>query len=214
MSIPQRTLRHLVPSRARTYLGRSPTVSRLRYFGSAHYCPLCRSPLRVFRPLRYERVIPYWDEMGVPTTKYGICPVCRSEGRHRLYWEFLKQSTDLFDGRVKRMLHIAPEQMLVAALPESSQPGLRHRGSRCVEGERHDGDGHHRHPVSRRDVLGDLLQSRPGARDRRQTRHAGTVPRTQIRRMGSAASTHLRRDDIRRSFSHRPDRAATTLRTG
>jgi SAM-dependent methyltransferase len=37
------------------------------------------------------------------------CPVCGSVERHRLTWQFFVERTDLFDGKRKRMLHVAPE---------------------------------------------------------------------------------------------------------
>jgi hypothetical protein len=40
------------------------------------------------------------------------CPVCYSLERHRLIWLFCRQKTDLFDGRPKCLLHVAPELQL------------------------------------------------------------------------------------------------------
>jgi SAM-dependent methyltransferase len=40
------------------------------------------------------------------------CPWCQALERHRLVWWYFQSSTDLFDGRPKRMLHIAPERCL------------------------------------------------------------------------------------------------------
>ncbi len=45
---------------------------------------------------------------------------CDSLERHRLIWLFFNRETDLFDGRSKRMLHVAPEACLgplMSALP-------------------------------------------------------------------------------------------------
>jgi hypothetical protein len=38
--------------------------------------------------------------------------VCGSLERHRLILLYLRTRTDLFDGRTKRMLHVAPEPEL------------------------------------------------------------------------------------------------------
>lgn len=72
----------------------SPT--RLRHLGLARYCPVCRSHL--------QRFVSYG-----PTRPECECPVCGSLERHRLIWLFLNDETDLFDGRRKRLLHLAPE---------------------------------------------------------------------------------------------------------
>ena len=45
--------------------------------------------------------------------------MCRSVGRHRLSWLYLQRLFDgkwLFDGKLKRVLHIAPEMSMSAAL--------------------------------------------------------------------------------------------------
>jgi SAM-dependent methyltransferase len=70
-----------------------------RHFGLARHCPICGSYLRRFiahGPRRPE----------------CECPVCGSLERHRLCWLFLRRRTDLFDGRPKRFLHVAPEYAL------------------------------------------------------------------------------------------------------
>jgi len=45
------------------------------------------------------------------------CP-CGSLERHRTLWLFFQERTDLFDGREKRVLHVAPEACLVGKLRE------------------------------------------------------------------------------------------------
>ena len=60
-------------------------------------------------------------ESGGHNNRPGVkCPVCGSNARTRLAWLFLHRETDLFDGRAKSMLHVAPEKTLgerFAALP-------------------------------------------------------------------------------------------------
>jgi SAM-dependent methyltransferase len=74
-------------------------LSRAWYFGFSRFCPVCRSPLRRFAP---------FDYLGSRRDD-ARCPVCGSLERHRLIWLYLKARTDFFDGRPKRMLHMAPE---------------------------------------------------------------------------------------------------------
>lgn len=45
----------------------------------------------------------------MPVREDVRCPFCGSLERHRLVWRFFEDHTDLFDGRPKRMLHVAPE---------------------------------------------------------------------------------------------------------
>jgi SAM-dependent methyltransferase len=72
------------------------------------YCPVCDTELERFEPGGHNR------RPGVK------CPICGSNARTRLAWIFLQRETDLFDGRPKSMLHVAPERTLAqrfAALP-------------------------------------------------------------------------------------------------
>lgn len=73
---------------------------RLRHAGLRRYCPVCRSPVRGFEPC------------GRRQRPDCLCPVCRSRERHRLTWLFFTKQTDLFDGRPKLLLHVAPEDSL------------------------------------------------------------------------------------------------------
>lgn len=86
-----------------------PESLRIQIFkGDQKYCPVCQNHLSSF--LILHRPYHLW------------CPICRSLQRHRLVWLFFQQETDLFDGQLKRMLHIAPEPAFVARL--SRQVGL------------------------------------------------------------------------------------------
>lgn len=79
-------------------------LGRLRHFGTAHYCPCCRASLRRF--VSYN---------GRPAAQ---CPVCGAMERHRLMMRYLGARTDLFDGRRKRILHVAPEPRLARVFRE------------------------------------------------------------------------------------------------
>jgi len=75
-------------------------LHRLRDVGARHYCPVCSRRARRFLPF------------GSPTRADAQCPHCGSIERHRALWRFLQKHTDLFDGRPKKMLHVAPEPCL------------------------------------------------------------------------------------------------------
>ncbi|MEJ7591899.1 MAG: methyltransferase domain-containing protein [Planctomycetaceae bacterium] len=53
---------------------------------------------------------------GNPPRPDSRCPCCGSLERHRLFWRFAEQKTNLFDTRKKSVLHIAPEPCLAPKL--------------------------------------------------------------------------------------------------
>lgn len=85
----------------RNYLTRSRLLKKIKFFGFSHYCPLCRSNLRLF----------FTGTSGNKGTNVQ-CPVCGSMNRHRFAYLCLKSETNLFQAPMKRMLHIAPERSL------------------------------------------------------------------------------------------------------
>jgi SAM-dependent methyltransferase len=81
-----------------TFLSR--LKKRIKYAGLNQYCPVCKGYIRRFFP------------HGNPPREHVKCPVCGSLERHRLDWLMFKKNTDLFDGKPKTMLHIAPENFM------------------------------------------------------------------------------------------------------
>ncbi|MDB5800622.1 MAG: Methyltransferase type 11 [Rhodocyclales bacterium] len=61
------------------------------------YCPVCDQTSADF--------LPY----GVASRPGAFCPQCESLERDRFSWLYMQEKTDLFDGRDKKVLHIAPE---------------------------------------------------------------------------------------------------------
>jgi SAM-dependent methyltransferase len=84
--------------------------STYRALGSVLYnrfCPICQQGHAHFRVA------------GDPPRKEALCISCGALERHRLVWLFFARRTDLFDGRAKRFLHVAPEPSIgprIAAL--------------------------------------------------------------------------------------------------
>jgi SAM-dependent methyltransferase len=72
-------------------------VSTLPYRGTGRWCPVCGTPSRRF------------GEYGTVPRSDALCVHCGALERHRLAWLYLQRRTDLFDGRPKKMLHVAPE---------------------------------------------------------------------------------------------------------
>lgn len=83
----------LVPLRQARNLGLG-----LWYHGEGQWCPVCGQSSRKFR------------RGGTFPRENAKCAHCGALERHRLVWLYFERCTDLFDGRPKRVLHIAPEQ--------------------------------------------------------------------------------------------------------
>jgi Methyltransferase domain len=80
------------------------SLRALRYAGSERHCPVCGTSARVFLPF------------GTPPRPGAMCPRCDALERHRLVWLYFQRRTDLFDGRPKRFLHVAPERCFESRL--------------------------------------------------------------------------------------------------
>ena len=76
-----------------------PLAKRVWYAGDAVACNICGATARKF-------------QQGPATPWELLCPYCYSRPRHRTAYRFFHERTDLFDGRPKRMLHVAPEAAL------------------------------------------------------------------------------------------------------
>lgn len=63
-------------------------------------CPVC------------GRISSEFRSFGLDPRPDAQCPRCGALERHRLLWLYLSQRTNLFDGRRKTMLHVAPEECL------------------------------------------------------------------------------------------------------
>lgn len=76
-------------------------VRRVANVGLARRCPCCEASVRRFLPFGVGR-----------RREEAQCPICGSLERHRLIWLYVTQRTDFFDGKRKKVLHIAPEPQL------------------------------------------------------------------------------------------------------
>jgi SAM-dependent methyltransferase len=72
-------------------------AKRFLYGGSNRFCIVCGNSARAFKPF------------GTPARRDAICPFCGAFERHRLAMHFLRSRTDLFDGKPRKVLHVAPE---------------------------------------------------------------------------------------------------------
>jgi SAM-dependent methyltransferase len=75
-------------------------VLGLSYRGTGRWCPVCETSSRRF------------EVYGIVPRPDALCMQCGALERHRLAWLYLQRRTDLFDGRSRKMLHVAPELAL------------------------------------------------------------------------------------------------------
>jgi predicted SAM-dependent methyltransferase len=92
-------IRHSIPSNCRSTLRTLRHIYyRIRYVRkqstNSYFCPVCQTGLRKFQTVA-------WGDTR--------CFICGSDERHRLIWQYFTKCSDLFDGRSKTMLHVAPE---------------------------------------------------------------------------------------------------------
>jgi SAM-dependent methyltransferase len=82
-----------------------------RHYGWGRHCTVCGSTVFRFEPF------------GINPRPDARCGSCGALERHRLVWLFFQQRTDLFNGRQKRVLHVAPERALENKLQKRLGPG-------------------------------------------------------------------------------------------
>ena len=87
---PLKSVRHNVQDYIRT----------IPYHGEGRFCPVCGKTSNSFQAY------------GVVPREDALCVRCGSLERHRFLWLYVTTRTDLFDGRSRQMLHVAPEPCL------------------------------------------------------------------------------------------------------
>jgi SAM-dependent methyltransferase len=100
--MPGSVIDEMIPPLCKTFLSYWRDLIYRR--GDARYCPICQNTSRRF------------TSYGAVSRSDARCPWCSSLERHRCEWFYLVRRTDLFDGRAKRVLHIAPEPCLEVSL--------------------------------------------------------------------------------------------------
>lgn len=88
-----------------TPIQKTKALLKTAYYGLQHalisptarLCPVCGFNVRRFA------------SFGSPQRKEARCQNCGALERHRFAWLLLQEQTDLFDGRPKQVLHVAPE---------------------------------------------------------------------------------------------------------
>ena len=73
-------------------------VRAVPHYGTGRDCPVCGKSAK--------RFLPY----GGIRRPDAQCPHCGALERHRYLWIYFTEHTDLFDGKDKKVLHVAPEE--------------------------------------------------------------------------------------------------------
>lgn len=91
-------IKKLLPVRIKNIIGTlRGFIYCVIYLGKGRYCPVCSKQFRKF------------GKSGVDQRNNAKCLKCGSLERHRLIWLYFTKVSDLFDGKPKKVLHIAPE---------------------------------------------------------------------------------------------------------
>ena len=92
-------------------------IKRIAYSGGNRECTVCGRRVKKFLPFAVA------PRSGTEPRDGARCPICNSLERHRFAIWFLHEKTDLFDGRPKAFLHIAPEPFFVDRFAEAAGEG-------------------------------------------------------------------------------------------
>jgi len=84
--------------------------------GFKRKCPICGKHIRAFLAF------------GLPPRPNTKCPFCESLERHRSFWLFLSNRTNLFSGGLT-VLHLAPETLIPGWLNELPHPMIGYLGN-------------------------------------------------------------------------------------
>src|SRR5262245_5269575 len=76
-------------------------IRKIPYLGTSRWCPVCGWRSRRFRQFKDH-----------PNPE-AQCVHCGALERHRFLWLYVQAHSNLFDGRRKRVLHVAPEACFV-----------------------------------------------------------------------------------------------------
>jgi SAM-dependent methyltransferase len=109
----------------KTVLNKNARVSLRRafYLGLRYHCPTCGSNLRTM----FDSGLPFSilqdvDVVGGERIPRDVCPVCFSQSRTRLIWEYLRREVRLEERTIKpKVFHVAPEYALAVYLSGASE---------------------------------------------------------------------------------------------
>ena len=93
-------------------------LRRLAYAGTKYHCNVCDSRVRTMLPTGYPlRVLAELDVVGGETIPYDTCPICFSNSRARLLFEYIRREIGIYDLAARAtVLHVAPEYGILSRL--------------------------------------------------------------------------------------------------
>lgn len=86
-------------------------LRRWCYAGTKYHCNVCGNRVRTMFTIGLSfPVLTELDVVGGETTPNDVCPICFSNCRARLLFEYVRRETGIFDSPSRaRVLHVAPE---------------------------------------------------------------------------------------------------------
>lgn len=102
-------IKAIIPTRLRPWV--NLMVRKIYFYGSRYYCPVCKSNIKLLKPLGFDFPIIKQKQIVGGGLRDAQCPVCRSSDRVRLLFLFMKNRADIFINQT-RLIHIAPEKPL------------------------------------------------------------------------------------------------------
>ncbi len=96
-------------------------LRRVYYAGAKYHCNVCDARVRMMLTSGLALpVLAELDVVGGETIAHDTCPICFSNGRTRLLFEYLRRELRLFESRSRpRVLHVAPEYGVMSRLNAS-----------------------------------------------------------------------------------------------
>jgi 2-polyprenyl-3-methyl-5-hydroxy-6-metoxy-1,4-benzoquinol methylase len=96
-------------------------LRRLTYAGTKYYCNVCGNRARRMFTTGYPfPVLAELDVVGGEEIPYDTCPICFSNGRARLLFEYVRREIGIYNLQSQiRVLHVAPEYGILCRLKAS-----------------------------------------------------------------------------------------------
>jgi len=92
-------------------------LRRIAYAGAKYHCNVCDNRVRTMLTTGYSLpVLAELDVVGGETIPYDTCPVCFSNSRTRLLFEYIRREIGIYDLARATVLHVAPEYGILSRL--------------------------------------------------------------------------------------------------
>ena len=88
-------------------------IKAILNYGTKYHCPLCGSNLKQFYFLGVDTKVAKDLEITGSGWRAAGCYKCESSDRDRLVYLYMKNHTDIFEDNEKKVLHMAPERIIM-----------------------------------------------------------------------------------------------------